>query len=311
MLGYIVRRFIRMAVVLWVVTFFLFLFMRWLPGDIAAVRLGDMATPERLAALRHELGTDRPLMTQYWDWFSGIFRGDFGQSLMTGESVGSIIKRSLPITLELSLMAWIIGSVIGVIPGIICAVKQDTLWDYSIRVVTIVLLGVPSFWLALLALVYWWTPPLIYKDFLADPLYNLKQFILPALCISIGGAAFNIRMIRSCMLEVLRQDYIRTARSKGLSEGVVIGRHAWKNAFIPLMTVWGMGLAGLIAGAVIMEQIFGLPGMGRASYNALVSRDYPVVQGTVLFIAAWIVLMNLFTDLMYGYVDPRIRLAGK
>ena len=187
MLGYIIRRFIRMAIVLWVVTFFLFILMRWIPGDIAAVRLGDMATPERLAALRHELGTDRPLLTQYWDWFSGIFRGDFGESLMTGESVGSIVKRSLPITLELSLMAWIIGSVIGVIPGIICAVKQDTFWDYSIRVVTIVLLGVPSFWLALLSLVYWWTPPLIFKDFLDDPLYNLKQFILPALCISISS----------------------------------------------------------------------------------------------------------------------------
>ncbi len=311
MFGYIVRRLISIVFVLWLVTLFLFIAMRWMPGDIAAARLGDQATPERVEALRQQLGTDRPLPTQYWEWFSGIFRGDLGNSLMTGESVGSILRRTLPVTLELSLMAWLIGLSISVVPGIVAAVRQDSVWDYGFRIIAIIFLGVPSFWLAILALIYWWTPPLTYKYFFDDPIYNLRQFITPALCIAVGGAAFEIRMIRSAMLEVLRQDYIRTAWSKGLRERVVILRHAVKNAFIPVFTVWGMALAFMLGGSVIMEQIFGLPGMGRTTYGAILNRDYPVVQSVVLVIASWIVFMNLVTDLAYGYLDPRIKLAGK
>ena len=300
--------------VLFGVSVILFITIRWIPGDIAELKLGDKATPEDVAQLREQLGINRPLVNQYGDWVSGIFTGDWGTSLWTGNSVISEVRRSLPVTLELGVFALFIAILISIPTGIISAIRQDTATDYVVRIIAILGLAVPGFWLGILMLTYsarWfhWTPPIGYVSFFDDPLTNLKQFIMPAFADGFMAAALTMRMMRSALLEVLRQDYIRTAWAKGLRERVVVTRHALKNAFIPVLTVIGNGIGYLLGGTVIFEQIFSLPGLGRLTFSSITLRDYPQLQANVLVIAIWFVLINLIVDVLYSYFDPRIRYA--
>jgi peptide/nickel transport system permease protein len=261
-------------------------------------------------------------MQQYGRWigvlphadgsFSGIFQGDLGDSLWQEKSVTSLITDKLPVTFELGLMALIISQLIALPIGIFSAMRQDTVGDYAARSFAIFLIAVPGFWIATMVIVFpsiWWgwSPPLMLVPFVEDPTENLKMFIIPATVLGMAMSGGTMRMTRTMMLEVLRQDYIRTAWSKGLSERVVVLRHALKNALIPVVTLIGFRMEIMVGGAVIIEQIFNLPGIGRLMLTAINDRDYLIVSGVMLVLGAAIMLNNLLIDLSYGYLDPRIR----
>ncbi len=264
-------------------------------------------------ALERRLGLDVPVWVQYGRWMGGILlRGSLGESLMGRGAVKERIIERLPVTLELGLMAILIGLVIALPVGIYSAIRQDTAADYLGRSVAIIGLATPNFWLGVMVMIYpaiWWgwAPPLELVSFTEDPLGNLGVFLIPSLILGTASAAATMWMTRTMMLEVLRQDYIRTAWSKGLRERVVIIRHTIKNALIPVVTLIGLQLPILVGGAVIMENIFNLPGIGRLLVNALNERDYPMVSGVNLFFATGVVLLNLLIDLIYPYLDPRVR----
>ena len=259
------------------------------------------------------LGLDVPVYVQYGRWLGDIFlHGSLGESLMGGAAVEEKIIERLPVTLELGVMAIVIGLVIALPVGIYSAIRQDTAADYLGRSAAIIGLATPNFWLGIMVMIYptiWWgwTPPLELVPFTKDPLGNLWGFLIPSLILGTASAAATMRMMRTMMLEVLRQDYIRTAWSKGLKEKVVVIRHALKNALIPVVTLIGLQLPILVGGSVIMENIFNLPGLGRLLLNALNDRDYPVVSGINLFFATGVVGINLFIDLFYAFLDPRVR----
>ena len=297
-------------------TIIVFLTVRFIPGDVIdvmVIQLQYTAGDIDREALKRMLGMDQPVPVQYGRWLGGIFlHGTLGQSLWRHSTVEEEIFSRLPVTIELGLLAILIGLVIALPVGIYSAMRQDTGADYLGRSVAIIGLATPNFWLAIMVLIYptiWWgwTPPLEYIPFTEDPLGNLAGFLIPSLILGTASSAATMRMMRTMTLEVLRQDYIRTAWSKGLKERVVIVRHALKNALIPVVTLIGLQLPILIGGAVIMENLFALPGLGRLMLDALRSRDYPVVQGTNLFFATGVVLLNLLIDLIYPYLDPRVR----
>ena len=265
------------------------------------------------AAVERRLGLDLPVYEQYGRWIGQILRhGSLGKSLWGEWTVEERILASLPVTLELGVLAIVIGLVIALPVGIYSAMRQDTVGDYAGRSLAIIGLATPNFWLAIMVILYpaiWWgwSPPMQWVPFTEDPLGNLGIFLIPSVILGTAMAAATMRMTRTMMLEVLRQDYIRTAWSKGLRERVVIIRHTIKNALIPVVTLIGLQLPILVGGAVIMENIFNLPGLGRLMLDALQHRDYPVVQGTNLFFATGVVLLNLLIDLIYPYLDPRVR----
>ncbi len=309
---YVMRRLLNMVPVLIGLTIAVFLVMRVIPGDAASVMLDESPTAQAKEELRQKLGLDRPLHEQYFSWVSGAVRGDFGTSFWTNRPVLEEIRRTAPVTIELGLLASIIAVAVAVPIGILSAVKQDTIWDYLGRSLSITALSVPNFWLGTLAVVlpaiwFSWVPPVTYRPIWEAPGENLGQFWLPALVIGASSSAALMRMTRSSLLEVLRQDYIRTAWAKGLKERAVIYRHALKGAMIPVITIVGLQLSVLLGGSVIAEQIFSLPGMGRSMLGAISKRDYPLVQSYVLIFSMIYLLMNLVIDLMYGYLDPRIR----
>ncbi len=303
------------------VSIVIFLVMRILPGDVAASiasRGDETATPteQEIEAVRVALKLDRPVYEQYWDWISHAVILDFGKSFRTTgrESVAADLKRKIPVSVELGVMAMLIGWMIALPVGIISAIRQDTWMDYVGRSFATSGLAMPTFWAAALIIlflsrVFEWLPPLGYKDLWEDPEANLKQLIFPALPLGWTLSSTLARMIRSAMLEVLREDYITTARAKGLREFVVINRHALKNALIPVITLAGFQIGLLIGGTVLVEQIFTIPGMGRLLVTALADRDFPVIQAIVLIITFAFAGMNLIIDLMYGLLDPRIRYA--
>ena len=317
MKAYITRRLLLVIPTLLLLSIIVFLTVRFIPGDVIDAMLseiqwvggGDMDR----ATLERRLGLDVPVWVQYGRWISEMFRhGSLGRSLWRDWTVEEEIFSRLPVTIELGLLAILIGLVIALPVGVYSAIRQDTAADYLGRSVAIIGLATPNFWLAIMVLIYptiWWgwTPPLEYIPFTEDPLGNLGGFLIPSLILGTASAAATMRMMRTMTLEVLRQDYIRTAWSKGLKEQVVIVRHALKNALIPVVTLIGLQLPILIGGAVIMENLFALPGLGRLMLDALQSRDYPVVQGTNLFFATGVVLLNLLIDLIYPYLDPRVR----
>ncbi len=313
---YIIRRLLLVIPTLFLLSLLVFLTVRFIPGDVIdamSAQLRSFGVEIDRETLEHRLGLDVPVYVQYGRWIGEIFlHGTLGQSLWRDWTVEEEILSRLPVTIELGLLAILIGLVIALPVGIYSAMRQDTAADYLGRSVAIIGLATPNFWLAIMVLIYptiWWgwTPPLEYIPFTEDPLGNLGGFLIPSLILGTASAAATMRMMRTMTLEVLRQDYIRTAWSKGLKERVVIVRHTLKNALIPVVTLIGLQLPILVGGAVIMENIFALPGLGRLMLDALQSRDYPVVQGANLFFATGVVLLNLLIDLIYPYLDPRVR----
>ena len=316
MRAYLIRRLLLIVPTLWILSTLVFLSVRFIPGDVIDAMFGDLqyyAGGIDREAFERRLGLDVPAHVQYGRWIGGIFlHGTLGESLMYGWPVEERIIGRLPVTIELGVMAIVIGLVIALPVGIYSAIRQDTAADYLGRTVAIIGLATPNFWLALMVMlfpaIWWgWAPPMEWVPFTEDPLGNLGVLIIPSLILGTASSASTMRMTRTMMLEVLRQDYIRTAWSKGLNERVVIMRHALKNALIPVVTLIGMQLPILVGGAVIMENIFNLPGLGRLMVLALEERDYPVVSGVNLFFATMVVGVNLMIDMIYPYIDPRVR----
>ena len=316
MRAYVIRRLLLIIPTLFILSVLVFLSVRFIPGDIVdtmvASNLHPMFGVDREVVL-HALGLDVPVYVQYGRWLEGIFlHGTLGNSLLGAWTVEERILGRLPVTLELGLLAVVIALVIGVPIGIYSAVRQDTAADYVGRTVAIFGLATPNFWLGIMVMTYpaiWWGwSPRMQLIPLSDVLLgNLGMFIIPSLILGTALSAATMWMTRTMMLEVLRQDYIRTAWSKGLRERVVVMRHAIKNALIPVVTLIGLQLPIVVGGAVIMENIFNLPGLGRLMLTALTDRDYPVISGINLFFAAVVVVINLMIDLVYGFLDPRVR----
>jgi peptide/nickel transport system permease protein len=316
--SYIARRLLGLLPILFGISVVVFLIMRLLPGDVAAMILGGDeegaggATKEAIEALRVQLGLNKPLLVQYFDWIWGLLKIDAGNSLWSGQPVFEEIGRRVPLSLELALLALSISMLVAVPIGIYSAVRQDSWVDYLMRSVSIAGLAVPGFWLATLTILFltlWfnWTPPLGYMPLTRNPWINLQQLIWPALILGFSNAALISRMTRSTMLEVLREDYVRTARAKGLKPRVVLGAHALRNAILPVLTLGAIELGGLLGGTVVMETIFTLPGLGRFLVDAIYHRDYPVVQTIILLMGLVYVILNLVVDILYGVFDPRIR----
>ncbi len=288
--------------------------MRCLPGDVVQVMLGSEAQlgPEQRQTLYRLFGLDAPLHVQYLRWLGDLFRGDLGVSLRTAEPVTTVIARRLPVTVELGLLAAALSWLVAVPLGTLAAVRRNGALDLGAHLAGLVGLSVPNFWLATMLLLVTslylrWQPAGEWLSPWQAPLANAQQMLLPVLSLSAALVAVVMRMTRSSMLEVLGQDYIRTARSKGLDEPRVLARHAFKNAAIPVITVMGVQVGYLLGGAVVIELIFGLPGIGWMILNGIYQRDYPIVQGGVLFVAVAFVLVNLLVDLLYAWIDPRIR----
>lgn len=315
MAAYLLRRLSGAIVVLFGVSVIVFILIHSLPGDTLIAKLGETGRlkPEQIAQARAELGIDRPLPEQYLTWLGGLLRGDLGNSLIwDGQTVAGRIAQALPVSLQLAIMASMVALTIAIPLGVISAVKQDSFVDQAIRVATITGLAVPSFWLGTIVIIYlgiWfgYLPPLSYTPIWKDPWRNLQQFYIPALLLGYNLSATLTRMTRSTVLEVLRNDYVRTARAKGLVQRTVLVRHVLKNALIPVVTIFGNQFAFLVGGTVIMEVLFALPGLGRQTLDAVIQRDYTQIQGNVLLFGTIVVLTNIVVDLSYAYLDPRIR----
>jgi peptide/nickel transport system permease protein len=310
---YILRRVALAIPTLGLVSVMVFAMMRLMPGDVAVRMVEGHAYAPTLEALRRDLGLDRPVHVQYLDWIGGIvLRGDFGHSYWTRQPIWDEFARRFPVTLELALLTILVSVVIGIGVGIVSAVRQDTISDYVGRVLAILALSVPYFGLAVLVVVlpsiYWkWTPVWTYTPLATDPLQNLKIMAVPALVFGVTRAGPIMRIMRSALLDVLRQEYIRTAWSKGLGERAIVLRHALKNAMIPVISLIGLQMPLYIGGSVIIEAIFRLPGVGLFFFEALNRMDYPVVQSVNLIVASLVVGLNLAIDLSYAFLDPRIR----
>ena len=269
-------------------------------------------TPEQLAEIRHNAGLDKPMVIQYVDWVGNIFHGDLGNSVLYHTSVASDISKRLPVTAHIGFLAFILGLIIGIPLGVISAVRRGSWLDTLVTTLANLGITVPTFWLGIMliyvfAIFLHWLPVMGYTSPTVDFVKSTKQLIMPVFCLAIFPIAGNARQARSSMLEVLRQDYIRTAWSKGLRERAVIMRHALKNSLIPIVTLAGMGISTIVGGAVLIEQVFNIPGMGRLAVDSLFTHDYAYVQGITLIITVVVVLANLLVDISYGWLDPRIR----
>jgi peptide/nickel transport system permease protein len=315
---YIIRRVLLIIPTLLLITVFVFLSVRFVPASVIDLMLADMigqtrtGEEEARAYLQEALGLDKPIHVQYAEWLSRVVKGDLGESLWTKRDIKDEMLAKLPISVELGLIAIITGLLISLPIGVYSAIRQDTLGDYVGRTIAILGISVPGFWVATMIFVFPsiylnWTPEMKYIPFFDDPARNLLQFVIPGVVMAMAFAGGIMRLMRTMMLEVLRQDYVRTAWSKGLKERVIIYKHAMKNALIPVVTVIGMQLPVLIGGAVIIEQIFALPGIGRYLFEAVNRRDYPIITGINLVIATVILFINLIVDITYSYLDPRIR----
>ena len=309
---YFIRRFLLVIPTLLIVSFIVFGSIRLIPGDVVELMLSESGYADDMEELREMLGLTKPIVTQYFIYMKGIFQGDMGTSLWSGEPVLDEIAKRFPISVTLAFMALMWTIIFGVTFGIISALAQDTWLDYVIRTYAIGGLSLPAFWIGTMVMVFgaaWfkWVPPMDYTPLLQDPISNFKQMLAPSLILSVALSASIMRMTRTMMLEVMREDYIRTAKAKGLSGRVVVMRHALKNAMIPVVTIMGLQLAFLFGGTIIMESIFVLPGMGRYMLEAINWRDYPAIQGVVFFVAAALMLINLIVDMVYGFLDPKIR----
>ncbi len=320
MRAYIIRRILLIIPTLLVVTILVFLTIRLIPGTAIDQMLAGHAkevaqgTPPEVVReeLMHRMGLDLPIHVQFGRWLGDAFQGDLGESLWTGIPVMTQIRERLPVSFELGVIGMVVALLIAFPVGIYSGIRQDTPGDYIARSLAIALIALPGFWVATLVMVYpaiWWgwSPPVEYIPFPKDPMANLGQFIIPAVLLGMFMSGTTMRMTRTMMLEVLRQDYIRTAWSKGLRERTIVVRHALRNAMIPVITIVGMQVPVIVSGTVILEQIFALPGIGKLMLEAINRRDYAVVSGINLFVAFVILVVNLVVDLSYAYLDPRIR----
>jgi peptide/nickel transport system permease protein len=311
---YLARRAVWTIVAVLGVSVLIFFLVRLLPGnivDIIAGTEGQLSKAQRAAVLK-EFGLDQPLPVQYLRWIGNMLRGNFGWSFRTGQPVAALIVSRLPITIELALIAVVSVALVAIPLGVAASVSRSTRVRTLVQIIGVLGLSLPNFWIAILLIIgasslFGWLPALIYVSPWADPWVNLQQMFLPVLSLGLGLSAVVMRMTRSSMLEVLGQDFIRVARAKGLATRTVLLRHALRNALVPIVTVLGLQMGFLLGGVVITEQIFGLPGLGWTLLNGVYQRDYPVVQGTVMVFAVTFVLINLLVDLLYTYLDPRIR----
>ncbi len=314
MTNYVVQRLGQALVVLVLVSFLNFMLFRILPGDPVRLVLGPDASLEQVQHLRSQLGLDRPVLLQYVHWLNQLVHGDLGRSITLGTSVADLIGSRVLTTLELGLIALLVSVALGIPLGILAAIRRGTAVDSAVTVVATLGVSVPIFWLAIAAIYLFairlgWLPVEGYTSPTADLNEHVRKMIMPSVMMSLPTLLVIARQTRASMLEVIAQEYVRTARAKGLPEGVVLLRHALRNALIPVVTVIGLRLPVLIAGSVLVETVFNLPGMGRLLVQSVFSRDLPVVQGCVTLIATFVVLVNLLVDISYAYVDPRIRLA--
>jgi len=315
MLWFILRRCGASLIVLFVGSVLIFLGMRALPGDPAVAMAGQEADATAVAAIRQEFGLDQPLPVQYVDYVSETLQGNLGRSTQDKIPVGTILLERIPVTLELAVLAMLVAITIGVLAGIVAAIRRGRLADYVATGFGLVGLSVPHFWLGLLGILLFsvtlrWLPASGYVSFAEDPVGNLQRMILPALVLGTGFAAVLMRQTRSAMLGALSADYVRTARSKGLSETKVVGVHALRNSLTTVVTVLGLQIGVLISGAVVTEQIFVIPGFGKLTVDAVSTRNYPVIQAVVLVTVVAYVLINLLVDIAYAWLNPRIRLSG-
>jgi len=306
------RRLLSAIPVLFIVSLISFGLMRLIPGDPAAAIAGIAATPAQIEQLRKDLGLDEPLLTQLLHYYQGLLRGDFGKSLLLGKGVLAATMERLPVTIGLSLYALVLTLLIGVISGIIAALRQNTWIDQLAMMIAMLGISIPNFFLGLLMIIFFavqlgWLPSGGYVPFSQDPIGWLRSTTMPAISLALLQAGLLARITRSGMLEVLRQDYVRTARAKGLPERQVILKHALANALIPIVTVVGIIISLLLSGAVVTEALFSLPGMGQLLTQAVLSRDYPMVQGGLLLVTTFLVLVNILVDVLYALIDPRVR----
>ncbi len=314
MAPYLVRRLLLTVPVLLFVSLIVFALVNLIPGDPALIMLGEQATPEALSALRQEMGLHRPVAVRYVIWLGRVLRGDLGRSVRDGRPVLITLLQKLPVTVELALVSLLVAWSIAIPAGILAAWKRRTAVDYAASTAALLGISIPNFWLGimmiyLLAVNLRLLPPSGYVEPWLEPWRNVRLMIMPSIVLGTALAALVMRQLRSSMIEVLQTEYIRTAHAKGLADGLVLVRHAMKNALIPVVTVMGLQVSGLLGGAVITETIFAIPGVGRLAVQSILTRDFPMVQGVVLFVALAVVTTNLVVDIVYGFLDPRIRLA--
>jgi peptide/nickel transport system permease protein len=317
MTTYIVRRLLQMLLVLVIITLLIFFVMRLIPGDpllIYLTRSGNLENLnfEQLEQLRHEYGLDKPLIVQYLNWFGGIFRGDFGESIIYKQSVGRLLKQRFPVTLVLGIPALIISSILGIVAGIIAAIWRGKWPDKIVTPLSYIGLTIPVFWLGILMIYFFglklrWLPIAGYTSPFENFWLSMKQLVMPVICLSVFGIAANARQMRSSMLEVVRQDYIRTAWSKGLPWRLIIFKHALKNSIIPVVTLIGFGVGIIFGGNVLVETVFTVPGIGFLATQSVLGTDYIVVQSITFLMSLIILVSNLLVDLSYAWLDPRIR----
>lgn len=312
---FLLRRLSLMVIVLFLVSVIVFGLVNILPGDPAMLMLGVEATPETLEALREEMGLNDPVYVRYFDWVSGVIQGDLGYSIQDHSPVMEILVNKIPVTLELTVMSFLIAIMIALPIGIISAIRKGSALDYTSTIFALTGVSLPSFWLGILliyvfAITLGWFPPSGYVPLGENFLKSIMLMLLPAITLGTRMSAEMMRMIRSSLLEVLESDFIRTGYAKGLLERSVVFGHALKNALIPVLTVSGLQLTTLFGGTVIVETIFAVPGLGRLILDSILTRDYPVVQGVVLFMAFSVVCINFFIDILYSILDPRIKLTG-
>ena len=312
--SFIIRRLLALFPTLMFTSIIVFASIRLIPGDVIDLMLAqnDISTGNDRERIEEALGLDKPIYKQYFSWMGAAFQGDLGRSLWQNVPVTEQLAATLPITFELGFLALVVALTVAIPIGIYSAMRQDTAGDYIARSFSLLMLAIPSFWLGTLVMVFpsvWWrwAPPLQYTPFLEDPIKNLSHMIVPAILLGLSLSAVTMRMTRTMMLEVLRQDYIRTARAKGLSENLVVLRHALRNGLIPVVTLVGLQAPMLVGGAVVLEQIFVVPGMGLLLLEAVFQRDYPVVTGVFLVVGVAILSINFLVDLTYGFLDPKVR----
>jgi peptide/nickel transport system permease protein len=319
MTTYILKRLVQAVLVLILVTLAVFFVMRLLPGDPLIIYVAQSANieampPEMLDNLRHEFGLDKPVMVQYFNWVGNVFHGDFGTSIYYREQVGKLMLERLPVTLHIGITALIVGAILGILGGLLAGMRRGRLADKIVTPLTYIGITIPVFWLGILLIYLFglklnWLPISGYTSPTVDFWLSTKQVIMPVICLAAFGLAANARQMRSSILEIIRQDYVRTAWSKGLRERTVIFRHILKNSLIPVITLAGIGVGTIFGGSVLVETVFAIPGMGRLLVTSIFGQDYVVVQSITLVIAVAVLLVNLAVDISYGWFDPRIRFS--
>lgn len=317
MVTYIIRRLIQAVFVMFISTLIVFFVIRLLPGDpilvyISQDEMSSMSSQEQIDALRHQFGLDKPIPRQYLDWIVGVFHGKLGNSIFFGTTVKEELSKAIPITFQLGITSFILANLIGIPAGVICAVRRGKWWDTALTVMANIGITAPVFWFGILLIYFFglylgWLPIQGYVSPFDDFLLSIRKTIMPVFCLVLFPLSGTVRQTRSAMLEIVRQDYIRTAWAKGLTERKVIIRHAMRNGIIPVVTLAGMSIPHIMGGQVLVETVFNIPGMGRLAVEALFSQDYAIVQGIILVISVVVVLANLTVDISYGWIDPRVR----